>query len=98
MAFVHLQKGSVTVSVGQNITKGMVIGNVGHSGNSTSPHLHFQVMDTSDIAHAKGLPCRFEEYEVYREGRWIKVWNQMPDSTERIRFLQEHQGQAVKHS
>ncbi len=56
-------------------------------GNSTSPHLHFQVMDSSDIAHAKGLPCRFEEYEVYRAGRWIKVRNQIPDSTERIRFL-----------
>jgi murein DD-endopeptidase MepM/ murein hydrolase activator NlpD len=82
-----LQKGSIKVSVGQKITKGMVIGNVGHSGNSTSPHLHFQVMDSNDIAYAKGLPCRFEEYEVYRAGRWIKVRNQIPDSTERIRFL-----------
>ncbi|MFR0813615.1 MAG: M23 family metallopeptidase [Enterococcus casseliflavus] len=89
MAFVHLQNGSVNVSVGQNITKGMVIGSVGHSGNSTSPHLHFQVMDTSDIAHAKGLPCRFEEYEVYQAGGWTKVQNRIPGSTDRIRLLKE---------
>jgi murein DD-endopeptidase MepM/ murein hydrolase activator NlpD len=90
MAFVHLQKGSIKVSVGQKITKGMVIGNVGHSGNSTSPHLHFQVMDTSDIGHAKGLPCRFEEYEVYRAGGWTKVQNRIPGSTDRIRLLKEY--------
>lgn len=41
-AFAHLQTGSVTVSAGQTVKKGDVLGNVGHSGNSTAPHLHFQ--------------------------------------------------------
>ncbi len=68
MAFVHLQNGSVTVSVGQNITKGMVIGNVGHSGNSTSPHLHFQVMDTSDIGHAKVFLAALKNMKCTKQG------------------------------
>lgn len=63
-ALVHLQTGSIQVSVGQSIKKGEVIGRVGHSGNSFAPHLHFQLMDSSNIATANGLPCAFEEYEL----------------------------------
>jgi len=68
--FVHLQKDSIQVSAGQNVKKGEVLGKVGHSGNSFAPHLHFQLMDRSDIISAKGLPCAFEQYELYKDGEW----------------------------
>ncbi|OPX43045.1 putative peptidase [Ruminiclostridium hungatei] len=85
-ALVHLQTGSIQVTAGQSVRKGEVIGRVGHSGNSFAPHLHFQLMDSSDIATANGLPCAFEQYEVFREGKWQKVVDGIPTNKDRIRF------------
>lgn len=85
-ALCHLQTGSIQVSVGQEVTKGEIIGNIGHSGNSFAPHLHFQLMDGSNIATANGLPCAFEEYELFKNGTWEKVTNGIPTSKDRIRF------------
>lgn len=85
-ALVHLQTGSIQVTVGQHIKKGEVIGKVGHSGNSFGPHLHFQLMDSSDIATAKGLPCAFEKYEIWKDGEWNAVAKGIPTDKDRIRF------------
>ena len=85
-ALVHLQTGSIQVSVGQSVKKGEVIGRVGHSGNSFSPHLHFQLMDSTDILTANGLPCAFEQYEVFQDGEWQKEVNGIPTNKDRIRF------------
>lgn len=85
-ALCHLQTGSIQLTVGQSVKKGEVIGRVGHSGNSFAPHLHFQLMDSSDIATANGLPCAFEEYEIFKKGTWEKQINGIPTDKDRIRF------------
>jgi hypothetical protein len=84
--FVHLQTGSIQVSVGQRVKQGDVIGRIGHSGNSYGPHLHFQLMDSNDITVANGLPCAFEQYEIYKNGKWNDVFHGVPTDKERIRF------------
>ncbi|NMD38848.1 MAG: M23 family metallopeptidase [Christensenellaceae bacterium] len=82
----HLQTNSIIVSVGQKVKKGAVIAKVGHSGNSMAPHLHFQLMDSLDSRTANGLPCAFEKYEVFKDGKWQQLTNGIPKSRDRIRF------------
>ncbi len=85
-AFAHLHTGSITASVGQAVKKGDIIGKVGHSGNSTAPHLHFQLMESSNILTAKGIPCAFEQYDLYQNGRWKTVYRGVPSDKDRIRY------------
>jgi hypothetical protein len=87
--FAHLMNGSVRARTGHAIARGEIIGRVGHSGNSTAPHLHFQTMDRLDVSTAAGLPRAFREYEERRGGRWELVENGVPGRERRIRSTNE---------
>ena len=41
--YLHLRRGSVKVAVGQSVAAGEPLGEIGSSGCSTAPHLHFEV-------------------------------------------------------
>lgn len=55
----HLKQGSVSVKEGQQVHVGEQIGRCGHSGNSTEPHLHFQLQDRPGFYSIMGLPIQF---------------------------------------
>lgn len=83
----HMVSGSILVNEGQEILAGQPIGRIGSAGELIPPHLHFRLMDRADWALAKGLPCCFREYEMYRDGAWIKVKNGIPRAADHIRRL-----------
>lgn len=55
----HLQRGSVQVRPGQPVSVGAPVARCGNSGNSTEPHLHLQVSDSTEWTTAQGLPFAF---------------------------------------
>lgn len=59
--YAHLQKGSISVSPGQNVRQGDKIARVGSSGNALRPHLHFGVWRTMvgnlEVANPWGRRC-----------------------------------------
>lgn len=65
----HLKKNSVTVSVGDHVNTGDVLGNVGNSGSTSEPHLHIhhQRQNPTTTLHpilAEGLPLFFEDTDA----------------------------------
>lgn len=63
-AFAHLRRRSLRVTTGERVRAGQQIAECGNSGNSSEPHLHFQLMDHRRVWVAAGLPFRFDRYEV----------------------------------
>jgi Peptidase family M23 len=60
----HLRCGSLRVRPGDRVTAGQQLAECGNSGNSTEPHLHFQLMDHPSVLLAAGLPLRFDQIGV----------------------------------
>ena len=85
VVYAHAQTGSILVAVGESVVTGQRLAKVDHSGNSTAPHLHFQLMDDADPWKAQGIPCCFREYEIFQDGSWHVVQNSIPKITDRIR-------------
>ena len=45
---LYAHMGSVSVKVGQEVTRGQVIGTIGNTGTSTAPHLHYEVINQGE--------------------------------------------------
>lgn len=55
----HLKNGSLKAKSGDKVTAGQVIGKCGNSGNSTEPHIHFQVSTQLNQSNAVTIPISF---------------------------------------
>ncbi len=63
---------SLAVGSGQSVGQGQLIGQSGSTGNSTGPHLHYQLENGSGIS----LPSHFVEAGVPWQGEWVTSQNQ----------------------
>lgn len=72
----HMQKGSVSLKVGETVRRGQRVGLCGNSGNSDFPHVHLHVQDTPELNAGRGLNPVFGPINVELTGRQFSqvVW------------------------
>jgi hypothetical protein len=68
--YAHLKPFTVAVKAGARVKAGDVLGEVGNSGDSPEPHLHFHVMNNADAAQADGIPLVFENWKAQSYSRF----------------------------
>ncbi|WP_399886464.1 peptidoglycan DD-metalloendopeptidase family protein [Streptomyces sp. BBFR51] len=66
--YAHVRRGSFAVREGDRVHAGQVLARCGNSGNSTEPHVHFQLMDGPDPDTAQGVPFTWPGIGVPRNG------------------------------
>jgi hypothetical protein len=58
--YAHLKPGSVLVHEGQRLRAGQPLAQLGNTGNTDGPHLHFQIMDTPSAFNTTSLPFVYD--------------------------------------
>jgi hypothetical protein len=62
LLYAHMKPGSVRVRVGEHVRRGEVLGQLGNSGLSATPHLHMQVQIGRSFL-SDGLPFVFDRFQ-----------------------------------
>lgn len=68
----HLMPGSITVCVGEHVKRKQQIALCGNSGNTSEPHLHFQIQNGKDFFFSAGLPIHFEKIIAVSQAQYSK--------------------------
>jgi hypothetical protein len=63
LLYAHMKPGSVRVRVGEHVRRGEVLGQLGNSGASATPHLHMQVQIGRSFV-SDGLPFVFDLFQL----------------------------------
>jgi len=71
--FAHCRLHSLRVRPGQTIKVGEPLGEVGNSGNSLVPHLHFQVSAGPNFFTAHPIPFRVSRFDRWTKRIWTHV-------------------------
>lgn len=96
-AICHLMPKSVTVQKGQAVKKGDVIARCGNSGNTTEPHVHFQVQNTARFYSCIGLPILFSDIRkrIYSQYKLVDTRPFPREEEERDGYV--HRGLLVRN-
>lgn len=83
--YFHMRPGSVRVKPGDRVKRGQLIGQVGNSGDSRWPHLHFQLGNKPDMFATEGLPFVIDHFRMKNlDGTWSERSDEFPWSDETV--------------
>jgi murein DD-endopeptidase MepM/ murein hydrolase activator NlpD len=68
VAYAHLQPGSIQVHLHDRVRRGAILARLGNTGQSTAPHLHFQVTNGSTFLQSEGVPFVLEQFTFLGPG------------------------------
>jgi Peptidase family M23 len=86
--FGHLKQGSVRVRVGQHVRRGDIIAQMGASGDSLFPHLHYELRNGVGAKEVDGLPSYFTNFRRLRSGGPIVVKEGQVDTGDVVESLE----------
>jgi len=69
----HLKQGSVQVQLGQTVQPGQPLGQIGASGSSLFPHLHYELRNGLGAKTVEGLPSYFHGFRRVVGAKPIEV-------------------------
>jgi hypothetical protein len=101
----HIMPKSILVAAGQKVKQGEIIARCGNSGNTSEPHIHFQIQDGKNFFASAGLPIQFNDITISMKGNY-KSYDSRPLNIEEIQVADSnntelksiHRGQTVKNS
>jgi murein DD-endopeptidase MepM/ murein hydrolase activator NlpD len=84
--YAHLIPGSTEVKVGDEVTRGQVLGHLGNSGNSSEAHLHFHVSRSDVPLSSDNVPYEIDRFDFagYIDGEHVVL---EPNPSERTNQL-----------
>ena len=68
----HFKQDSIVVKKGDIVKQGQMIGLCGNSGNSSEPHIHFQVMNSPNLKKCKSINIRFSNSVQPIQGDFVR--------------------------
>lgn len=69
----HLKPGSIIVKEGDQVKRFQKLAQCGNSGNTTEPHLHFQVQNRPDVLFSESKRIRFIDVKTEKQDDYEKV-------------------------
>lgn len=69
LVLTHFQRGSITVTPGQRVTAGQLLGRCGNSGNTDFPHVHLHLQDQPVLNQGTGVNPVFAGMDAELTGR-----------------------------